>query len=303
MEIKLLHLLSEKDLSITELNAKLNQPSHMTLSQIGKINTSQGNLIITRNSKYGLARSLSWLNETKISDLLKQSRLTYTIHVLDQVNSTNSYALNNIENFRDKTIITTDWQNSGRGRFGRTWISQVAHDLTVSFIYIFEPGFNISLLPTICAVAVNRLLKNHSISNSIKWPNDIYVNADKVAGILVENLVRGKEFKTVIGIGLNNIGHWERNKLLCELISSVDNIINEFQLFGFSLLRREWLDNCLHLGKKVIINKDGCEIDRGIHKDISEKGELIIKTAIGDKSYSNSEISLLFDSKLSNCEK
>ncbi len=295
METKLLQLLNNQSLSIVELNNELKQPSLKTLSQIAKINGYFPGLITTKNGRYMLAKKLDWLDQTKLLRLIKDKKLGFKLHLLDQTDSTNSYTLRNITQFENKTIISTDWQNSGRGRFGRSWISKIAEDLTVSILYTFEPEFNISLLPAICAVAINRLLKNHAIKNQIKWPNDIYVNKEKVAGVLVENLVRGKHFKTVIGIGLNNFAAWDRNALLIELVENVDNIINEFKLFGFALLRREWLDNCLHLNKAVTIKKNGIEIDKGIHKDINEKGELLIATESGEVSYSNSEISLIFE--------
>ena len=295
METKLLRLLSDSSLSIVELNNKLKQQSLKTLSQIAKINSFYPELIITKNGRYTLSQKLDWLDQVKLLQLIKDKKLGFKLHLLDQTDSTNSYTLRNITQFENKTIISTDWQNSGRGRFGRSWISKIAQDLTVSILYTFEPDFNISLLPAICAVAINRLLKNHSIKNQIKWPNDIYVNKDKVAGVLVENLVRSKQFKTVIGIGLNNFAAWDRNNLLIELVENIDNIINEFKLFGFALLRREWLDNCLHLNKQVIIKKNDIEIDRGIHKDINEKGELIIATKSGEVNYSTSEISLIIE--------
>lgn len=298
MEIKLLRWLDRhQPASITNLANELKLTTLETLKAIAKINQIQAELIVNSNAMYHLSHHLDWFNSAKIKELLLNKNLDYTLHIQDKLESSNAYALKHIAQFKSKTIISCDWQYSGRGRFGRQWLSKIAEDITVSIIYVFPSNFNIALLPIICAVAINRLLKNHSIQNCIKWPNDIYVNETKIAGILVENLVRNQEYHTVIGIGLDNFAKWDRNKLLVELVASVDTLISEFNLFGFALLRREWLDNCCHLGKQVAIVQNGVHIAEGKHIDIDEQGALLIQNASGLKTYSSSAISLLIKDK------
>ena len=56
----------------------------------------------------------------------------------------------------------------------------------------------------IAALSVTDLLASHGIKAAIKWPNDIYVNDEKICGILIENTVCGKYLSSsIIGIGLN----------------------------------------------------------------------------------------------------
>ncbi len=296
MEIKLLHYLDKhQPASVANIADELKLTTLETLKLIAKINQIQTELIINSNATYRLSHHLDWFNTAKIKELLANKNLDYTLQLHDQLESSNAYALKHIEQFKNKTIISCDWQYSGHGRFGRRWLSKIAEDITVSIVYTFPSDFNIALLPIICAVAINRLLKNHSIQNCIKWPNDIYVNQTKVAGILVENLVRNRENHTVIGIGLDNFAPWERNKLLVELVASIDTLISEFNLFGFALLRREWLDNCCHLGKQVTIVQNGSSIAEGKHVDIDEQGALVIQNTSGLQTYSSSAISLLLN--------
>ncbi len=290
MEIKLLKTLEEyTSLTIHELSEHLGQNSLQTLSQIAHISEIAPQLIKSDNGKYQLNRQLNWLTQEKLKALLTNN---HQLVILDSIPSTNTYALENINTLPDKTIISCNWQYAGRGRFERRWLSTIAHDLTVSFIYHFERDINIALLPLVSAIAVNRLLKNYSITNKIKWPNDIYVEQQKVAGILVESRISTNMSKVVIGIGLDNFRNWERNQLLADLTLALDNILSEFVLFGFALIRREWLDNCMHINDEVSLIENGIEIARGIHHDIGTNGELIIKTKNQLKSYSSSLISL-----------
>ena len=294
MKTKLLHLFDQQaQLSIVEINNQLQQSTIQTLSQIAEINKLQAGLINLHDGKYSLAYKLDWFDKSTITQLLKEKQLDYQIHLFDKIDSTNNHATKHIEEYPSKTIISCDWQHTGKGRFGRSWSNQIAKDIAITIIYHFSPEFNLALLPMVCAVAINRLLKNHAIKNKIKWPNDIYVEKAKAAGILVENIFRGKQAKTLIGIGLNNLANWERNKLVVDLVQSLDSILAEFELFGFPLLRREWLDNCIHLNKSVLIQQEGLTIDQGIHTDIGEKGELIIKNNSGQNTYSSTNISLL----------
>lgn len=290
MEIKLLKTLEEyTSLTIHELSEHLGQNSLQTLSQIAHISEIAPQLIKSDNGKYQLNRQLNWLTQEKLKALLTNN---HQLVILDSIPSTNTYALENINTLPDKTIISCNWQYAGRGRFERRWLSTIAHDLTVSFIYHFERDINIALLPLVSAIAVNRLLKNYSITNKIKWPNDIYVEQQKVAGILVESRISTNMSKVVIGIGLDNFRNWERNQLLADLTLVLDNILSEFVLFGFALIRREWLDNCMHINDEVSLIENGIEIARGVHHDIGTNGELIIKTEDQLKSFSSSLISL-----------
>jgi len=290
MEIKLLKTIEEyTSLTIHELSEHLNQNSLQTLSQIAHIREIAPDLIKSDNGKYQLSKQLNWLNQEKLKTSLANN---HPLVILDSIPSTNTYALENINTLAAKTIISCNWQYAGRGRFERRWLSTIAHDLTVSFVYHFERDVNILLLPLVSAIAVNRLLKNYSITNKIKWPNDIYVDQQKVAGILVESRISTNMSKVVIGIGLDNFRNWERNQLLADLTLVLDNILSEFVLFGFALIRREWLDNCMHLNEEVSLIENGVEIARGIHYDIGTNGELIIKTQNQLQSYSSSLISL-----------
>jgi BirA family biotin operon repressor/biotin-[acetyl-CoA-carboxylase] ligase len=92
------------------------------------------------------------------------------------------------------TLVTADEQTAGRGRQGREWVAAPGASLLVSLV-LREPG---EALPLAAAVAVCEALP---VEAAIKWPNDIWIDRRKVAGILVE--ARPQEGWAVLGIGVN----------------------------------------------------------------------------------------------------
>ena len=92
------------------------------------------------------------------------------------------------------TLVTTDEQSAGRGRQGRTWSAPPKSAVLMSVV-LRELS---ETLPLAAAVAVSEALP---VEARIKWPNDVWVDGRKVAGILVE--ARPQEGWAVLGIGLN----------------------------------------------------------------------------------------------------
>jgi BirA family biotin operon repressor/biotin-[acetyl-CoA-carboxylase] ligase len=92
------------------------------------------------------------------------------------------------------TLVTAGEQTSGRGRQGRTWVAEPHSSLLMSMV-LRETG---EALPLAASVAVCEALP---VEAAIKWPNDIWIGGQKVAGILVE--ARPQEGWAVLGIGVN----------------------------------------------------------------------------------------------------
>lgn len=128
---------------------------------------------------------------------------------LPQLSSTNQYALDLIAKSKpsEGTVILTDDQRAGRGQIGSSWESEPGCNITMSVI--FFPGF---LLPNqqfnltkAFSLAVRDMLAPYLSSPPvIKWPNDIYVGAEKITGILLQNAIgRGVIQSCVAGFGIN----------------------------------------------------------------------------------------------------
>jgi BirA family transcriptional regulator, biotin operon repressor / biotin---[acetyl-CoA-carboxylase] ligase len=92
------------------------------------------------------------------------------------------------------TVVTAAAQSAGRGRQGRTWTAAPGRALLCSIVVRDPPR----LLPLVAGVATAEVVGPGA---RIKWPNDVLVDARKVAGILVEG--RPQEGWAVVGVGLN----------------------------------------------------------------------------------------------------
>jgi BirA family biotin operon repressor/biotin-[acetyl-CoA-carboxylase] ligase len=99
------------------------------------------------------------------------------------------------------TLVTADEQSAGRGRQGRVWLAPAGRSLLCSVV-IREPP---RLLPLAAgaavAEAIDAVAPAGATRASLKWPNDVLLDARKVAGILVEG--RPQERWAVVGIGIN----------------------------------------------------------------------------------------------------
>ena len=131
---------------------------------------------------------------------------------LHEVESTNTYAMNLLRNVNviEGTIVYTDNQTKGRGQRGTVWSSNIGQNIISSII--LKPTFlsieNSFYLSKITALAIYDLLTDILTSSQydikIKWPNDILVNQQKIAGILIETNIANTAIKeVVIGIGFN----------------------------------------------------------------------------------------------------
>jgi BirA family biotin operon repressor/biotin-[acetyl-CoA-carboxylase] ligase len=133
---------------------------------------------------------------------------------LSTIDSTNSYASELLKATKppEGTLIYTFEQQNGRGQRGNTWHSEPTKN--GAFSYILYPSFLQAdeqfLLTQMTSLAVTdlmaELLQNTDKMQEIKikWPNDIYVGNQKIAGILIENSLRDKNIQhAIIGIGLN----------------------------------------------------------------------------------------------------
>jgi len=99
------------------------------------------------------------------------------------------------------TLVTADEQSAGRGRHGRKWTAPAGTAVLMSVI-LRELGKTQELLPLAAAVAVCEAAEAVApLHCHVKWPNDVWVDGRKLAGILIEG--RPQEGWAVLGVGLN----------------------------------------------------------------------------------------------------
>ena len=130
------------------------------------------------------------------------------IRFLPECHSTNDILMHQVKlgDAKDGDVLITDFQTKGRGQRGNTWESKPGENLMFSIT--LRPDFikaqDQFLLTVVASLALCDTLEFYNIRPAIKWPNDIYVGSKKIAGILIECLLRGTSIEnSVVGIGLN----------------------------------------------------------------------------------------------------
>ncbi len=128
----------------------------------------------------------------------------------DQVDSTNKKAFELLKSgdLPDGTCLSAQFQTDGKGQIGRYWHSKFSENLLTSLL--LKPhflAFDEHYFLSICsALSIRKLLSRYIFNKNIyiKWPNDIYVENNKICGILIQNQLSTKKIKqSVVGIGLN----------------------------------------------------------------------------------------------------
>ena len=121
--------------------------------------------------------------------------------------STNNHlkALHKQGVLHEGSVILADYQSKGRGRGNNAWYS--GKNLNILMSVLLFPGIPADryfFLTEVVSLALSDLLIEMNIIAEIKWPNDIYVEGGKIAGILIENSLTNVTIETsVIGVGFN----------------------------------------------------------------------------------------------------
>ncbi|MCF0198054.1 MAG: biotin--[acetyl-CoA-carboxylase] ligase [Bacteroidaceae bacterium] len=126
---------------------------------------------------------------------------------LDRIDSTNSF----LRHYRPPTprrivLATAEFQTAGRGAGSNAWESAEGENLLFSLLThpTMVMATDMFMLSEALALSVSDALNDHHPGTSIKWPNDIYYGDCKVAGMLIENELSGRQVdQCVMGVGLN----------------------------------------------------------------------------------------------------
>lgn len=167
------------------------------------------NISSVNNKGYCLSTDTDILSSQSISKYLNKDNNNFKINVCKTINSTNTVVKElAINGEKEGTVIISEEQTEGRGRFGRKFHSPKGKGIYMSIL--LRPQIHSSkafLITTATAVAVSEAIE--SISNKetkIKWVNDIYCDNKKICGILTEaafDFESGIIDYAVLGIGIN----------------------------------------------------------------------------------------------------
>jgi BirA family biotin operon repressor/biotin-[acetyl-CoA-carboxylase] ligase len=236
---------------------------------------------------------------------------------IENLPSTNTHTLGLLKknDLKEGTIVYTNYQSAGKGYSGNEWESEDGKNLLISIVlypYFIKPEDQFIISMTI-SLGICDFLERFIPICSIKWPNDIYVNNDKIAGILIESSVIGESIKsTVAGIGLNInqerfLGpapnpislriltgiNYDLNECLIQLGSSLDCRYKHLIAGDSSQIKKEYVSKlyCLNQWREF---KELNGIWSGRLLDVGDYGRLRIEKKNGEISeYSFKEIEFI----------
>lgn len=147
----------------------------------------------------------------------EMSDVSMEVIVHESIDSTNNWSLQQCKSGKTLPFVCfAEAQVSGKGRRGKQWSMSAYSNVAMSLAWPFALWHHqLHLLPISIAIAIAETLENLNLQHvQIKWPNDIYVQGKKIAGILIEtqslkdghdiaNLSDEKRMAVIIGIGLN----------------------------------------------------------------------------------------------------
>jgi BirA family biotin operon repressor/biotin-[acetyl-CoA-carboxylase] ligase len=256
--------------------------------------------------------------------MFKSTKYPVEIIELAEIDSTNLYckSIANKAPNREKVVLA-HFQHTGKGQFGNTWESNRSENLTFSLLFYPKniPATQFFQINQIISLGViqgikiyfSKLLPNRMAALDehlrVKWPNDIYLNGKKIAGILIENSISGNQIEqSIAGIGLNvnqlifgpalpnasslqqffNIP-FDRKLLFDELIAAIFNIIH-FPAANMAKTYEQFLYNA----QLPALYRSGDSLFHGIIQGIDEYGRLIVlnidETPPCERTFNHKEI-------------
>lgn len=296
-----------------ELGTQLGVTRAAVWKQLKKLEALNIPLSSVKGKGYRLSDAIQLFDQDTIEEKI-EGRLD-CLEVLLNTESTNSYLLDKASDHMGKRYaVLAEKQESGRGRRGRTWVSPFGKNIYLSMLWSFSGGIgSLEGLSLVIAIAVERTLAELGVSDAkLKWPNDVYLDNKKLAGILLE--VSGEysgHCQVVIGIGLNiklsehdakSIDQpWaqlsefligvDRNTIAATLINHLIKAIEQFDKEGFESFKDYWTVRDAFLNKEVDLILPQATRS-GIAKGVNGKGELLLETETGIESINAGELSL-----------
>ncbi|WP_343713557.1 biotin--[acetyl-CoA-carboxylase] ligase [Inquilinus sp.] len=207
------------------------------------------------------------------------------------------------------TIVWARRQEAGRGRRGRSWFSREGN-LTCSAILRPQVPFSrAGELTFVVGVAVADAVASFGLEPKLKWPNDVQIAGDKLAGILLEAAVapdRSVDW-IVAGVGLNVAHHPQLadyaatslhaagakdatvEAVLQRLAAGLDRHLAEWRAEGFDATRAAWLGRAVGLGARITVRLE-TETLVGVFEHIDPTGALILRTDTGRHSITAGDV-------------
>tara|TARA_R110001592_G_scaffold140281_5_gene361186 strand:+ start:3424 stop:4173 length:750 start_codon:yes stop_codon:yes gene_type:complete len=237
------------------------------------------------------------------------------IFVLDEVTSTNSYVQDLVTKTKliEGYVVRAKTQTNGKGQRGNVWETEPHKNLTFSLV--LKPNLAVSeqfMLSKVIALGIADFLQSLNLEQvKIKWPNDIWVNNKKVAGILIENTLKTNKITTsVVGVGLNVNQHvfssnlnatslqnelninFDIEALLNDLLVCLEKRYLMLRALQYQRINTDYLSNLL--GYNIELNyKVGRNPCKGIIRGVNPLGLLQLEVNEQLNEFDLKEVSLI----------
>ena len=304
--------------SISALSVALNKPQSELLSLISQLSSlgcpvklgSDGNLLSTYQDVYSIEKIKAVCGELAVSD----------VSIFLSIESTNTY-LKSLKNKAELSVCIAETQTKGRGRRGKSWESPFGSNLYFSIKKKIkvrpQDSGSISL---IVGLAIIRALEGLGFPGlKIKWPNDIYAENKKLAGVLIEVVsVKYDAIELVIGVGVNvkmpqaseqvidqpwidlsqlsaetRLGKKlsSRTEIVISLIRQINSNLQIFEREGLDAFTGDWKQNDFLYRKSIKVIQENKTL-YGVVVGINELGELLLECDTGIISVNAGEVSV-----------
>ena len=233
------------------------------------------------------------------------------------LSSTNAYAQSLLQQQEviEGTVISTDHQLAGRGQMGNDWISAPGQNLTLSVVFyphFLAPARQFQLNKMAALAVRETVAKATGAPTFVKWPNDIYLNDQKICGILIQNSLQGAQLQhSIAGIGLNvnqreypstmprassmareTQKSYDRTELRNSLFLHLEKWYEVFRKHPASVLDSAYLQHLYLYRQPAWYRRTSGESFRGTISGISPHGHLIMQTSMGVEHFGIKDVTL-----------
>jgi len=193
------------------------------------------------------------------------------------------------------TVVVADQQTAGRGRQGRTWVSEPGTGVWMSVLVELPqcpaPGW----LPLVTGACLSATVQSITgVAVGLKWPNDVVIGERKLAGILIESVPDSDHF--IVGVGVNGessnypgaIGMREllpegsvvdSRRMIITLVRELRRAVQSWESAGWSSepLHRWYSDQCISIGSELVVSEPGQLEWAGVGVGVDSEGHLLVR--------------------------
>lgn len=212
------------------------------------------------------------------------------------------------------SLLIAEEQTAGVGRRGNNWLTPKGKSICLSYRFTLPlAAKEFSGYQLTSALALFKTIQFYQSNTTIKlkWPNDLFFDDAKLAGILINLIPTAKsQTEIIVGIGLN----WrlskqqlssvnrpicnapiselpQRETFIIRLIQTINKHNEYFIHYGLDYFLNTWHENDYLKDKTIILNGENLS-KTGVYAGINPSGEILINTSAGIKHFSSGEVSV-----------